>query len=264
MNKNSWLIVVAAVLILTIFIASCSREEKPLKIAISYISGKPETNNYLKWLGRIAPDAELVLMHELSEDSVEMIFKQCYGLLLTGGEDVYPGRYGKEYDTVRCGDINPKRDSLEFRLIELAMKRKVPVLGICRGQQILNVALGGTLYVDIPTDLSSTITHQQEDWKNCYHSVLVLPNSLLSSISGVEKGIVNSNHHQAVDRLAEGLRVLAVAEDGLIESIAWSDSLRKPFLLGVQWHPERMDTLSPLSVPIAERFLKEAMKFKNE
>jgi len=254
---------VAAVLVLSIVFVACNREEKPLKIAVSYISGNPETNNYLKWLGRIAPEAELVVMYNLSGDSVEMVFKQCHGLLLTGGDDIYPGNYGREYDTVRSGPFNRKRDTLELRLIELALKRKMPVLGICRGHQLLNVSLGGSLYVDIPTDISSITMHQCDDWENCYHNVLVFPNSLLGNISGVEKGVVNSNHHQAVDRLAEGLRVLAISEDGLIESIAWSDSLRKPFLLGVQWHPERMDTLSPLSVPIAERFLKEAMKFKN-
>lgn len=254
---------VVAVLLLVIVFAACNREVKPLKIAVSYISGKPESNNYLKWLGRQAPEAELVVMYNLSGDSVEMIFKQCHGLLLTGGDDIYPGRYGMEYDTARCSGFDLKRDTLELRLIELALKRKMPVLGICRGHQLINVALGGGLYVDIPTDISSMIMHQCEDWRNCYHNVLVYQNSLLGNISGIEKGVVNTNHHQAVDRLADDLRVLAVSEDGIIESIGWADSLRKPFLLGVQWHPERMDTLSPLSIPIAERFLQEAMKFKN-
>ncbi|MBE0639649.1 MAG: gamma-glutamyl-gamma-aminobutyrate hydrolase family protein [Bacteroidales bacterium] len=255
--------ILIVLLVLSILFAACSRVEKPLKIAVSYVSGKPETNNYLEWLGRIAPEAELLAMNELSNDSVELVFKQCHGLLLTGGDDVYPGRYGKEEDTARCGEFNLVRDTLEFRLIELAMEREVPVLGICRGQQILNVALGGTLYVDIPSDLNSTIVHQQEDWKNCYHSVLVFPKSLLSNISGVDKEVVNSNHHQAVERLADKLRVLAVSEDGVIESIGWADTINNPFLLGVQWHPERMDTLSVLSTPIAERFIKEAIKFKD-
>lgn len=254
---------VAAVFILAILNAACNRQERPLMIAVSQIYGEPENNSYLKWLGYAAPDAELVVMYGMPEDSVKMIMKRSDGLLLTGGEDVYPGRYGKEYDTVRCGAFDLYRDTLEFMLIELAMKRKMPVLGICRGQQILNVAMGGSLYVDIPTDLNTNIHHRCSDRLNCFHQVVVFPNSLLQSISQLEKGMVNSNHHQAVDRLADGLRVMAVTGDGIIESIGRADTTGKPFLLGVQWHPERMDTTNNLSLPLAKRFIQEATKFKN-
>jgi putative glutamine amidotransferase len=254
---------IAAGLLIALLFAGCVRQEEPLRIVVSHIYGNAAENNYLKWLGYAAPEAELKVVYGMSEDSVEMIMRRSHGLLLTGGEDVYPGRYGQEYDTARCGAFDLYRDSLEFRLIELAMLRKMPVLGICRGQQILNVAMGGSLYVDIPTDLNTKIYHRCTDWKNCEHEVLVFPNSMLHNISGLEKGMVNSNHHQAVNRLAEGLRVMAVTTDGVIESIGRADTLNNPFLLGVQWHPERMDTANKLSLPPAKRFIKEAIKFKN-
>ncbi len=143
------------------------------------------------------------------------------------------------------------------------MEREMPILGVCRGQQILNVAKHGTLYIDIPTDINSMVHHRCKDWKNCYHNVKVLPDNLLFSISGVNQGKVNTNHHQAINRLAKDFKVLAVSNDGIIESIGWKDTLEKPFLLAVQWHPERMDTTNMLSRPIARKFLKEADKFKN-
>ncbi len=255
---------VAFIWLLLLFAISCtSPDDRPLTIAVSHIYGDGADNAYLRWLGYVAPDADLIVMYNLSPDSVEIVMKQSHGLLLTGGEDVYPGRYGKEYDTARCGAFDLYRDTLEFRLIEIALQRELPILGICRGQQILNVALGGSLYVDIPTDLFSLIHHRCYDSKNCFHNVLIFPNSMLAGISGEEKGRVNSNHHQAVDRLAAGLRALAVTEDGVIESIGYADTLNSPFLLGVQWHPERMDTANRLSLPIAERFIREANQFKN-
>lgn len=250
--------------LLLVFTSSCTGDhDRPLTIAVSHIYGDQADNAYLRWLSYAAPDADLIVLYNLSPDSVEKVMKLSHGLLLTGGEDVYPGRYGKEDDTVRCGAFDLYRDTLEFRLIELALKRQMPILGICRGQQILNVALGGSLYVDIPTDLFSLIHHRCYDSQNCFHNVLVFPNSILAGIAGEEKGRVNSNHHQAVDRLADGLRALAVTEDGVIESIGYADTLNNAFLLGVQWHPERMDTANRLSLPIAERFIREANIFKN-
>jgi gamma-glutamyl-gamma-aminobutyrate hydrolase PuuD len=256
-SKVVWMVV------LLLIAVSCNRQERPLMIAVSQIYGEPENNSYLKWLGYAAPDAELVVLYGMPVDSVKMLMKRSHGLLLTGGEDVYPGRYGREYDTVRCGAFDLYRDTLEFMLIDLATKRKMPVLGICRGQQILNVAMGGSLYIDIPTDLKTNIHHRCSDWQNCTHQVTVFPGSMLHNISQLEKGPVNSNHHQSVDKLADGLRVMAVAADGVIESIGRADTIGEPFLLGVQWHPERMDTTNNLSLPLAKRFIEEAVKFKN-
>jgi len=249
--------------ITTFVLSSCCREGRQLKIAVSKISGDHATNNYVKWLSGINPDAEYINMYAVSRDSVELIFEDCAGLLLTGGVDVYPGNYGKEYDTARCGKFDFYRDSLEFKLIELAMEREVPVIGVCRGQQILNVALGGSLYVDIPTDINTMVLHRCKDWQNCYHNVKVLPDNLLKTITGVDDGRVTTNHHQIIDRLSDELKVLAVSDDGLIESVGWRNTPDKPFLIAVQWHPERMDTTNRLSFPLAKRFLEESIIYKN-
>ncbi len=249
------------ILFLLILIVACSQEKEPLKIAVSTISGPYAENNYIRWLRDVNPEAKYIVMYDLPRDSVEPVFESCSGLLLTGGEDVYPGRYGREDDTARCGSFDLYRDSLEFRLIDLAMKKQLPVMGICRGQQILNVAMGGTLYVDIPSDLNTTVRHRCRDWQNCYHKVKLIPGGLLDKLSGIGEGVVNTNHHQAVDRLATPFKVLAVGEDGVIESIGWKDTLDKAWLLGVQWHPERLDTFPELTRPLAEKFLSEAENF---
>ena len=263
MIKKTFFVQVVLIIAFAFLAGSCTRQEGKTKIALSCIYGEKATNSYVKWLKNINPDVECIVMYGLSEDSVSIIFEDCSALLLTGGEDVYPGRYGKEYDTVRCGKIDLYRDTLEFELIEMALEREMPILGVCRGQQILNVAMGGTLYVDIPTDINSMVRHRCKEWKNCYHQVQVLPNNLLSQMSGLKKGKVNSNHHQAIDRLAKDFKVFAVTNDGIIESIGWKDTIDMPFFMAVQWHPERMDTASMLSKPIARNFLEAADKFRN-
>ena len=254
--------IATALLVLAFLFSACCRDQGPLKIAVSKISGEHSENNYVKWLRNINPDAEYINMYTVGLDSLEYYFDDCSGLLLTGGADVYPGRYGKESDTARCGRFDLYRDRVEFRLIELAMEREMPIIGVCRGQQILNVALGGSLYVDIPTDINTMLLHRCKDWRNCYHKVRVLPNNYLGEISGMEEEKVTTNHHQAIDRLADELKVLAVSDDGLIESVGWRDRKNKPFLLAVQWHPERMDTTNMLSFPMAKKFLESAGNFR--
>ncbi len=243
---------------LPLFFVSCKQEKKPSAIAVSYLTGNPEENNYIKWLKSVDPDMKYFVMNNMPMDSVEIVFDQCSALLLTGGEDVYPGRYGQAEDTIICGKINFYRDSLEFLLIDLAMDRETPIMGVCRGQQILNVAFGGSLIVDIPSRFHSLVYHRCDDWQNCFHYVNVINNSLLYEISGVEGGQVTSNHHQAVKRLADAFRVMATSNDGLIESIGWKDPADKPWLMAVQWHPERMDSTNMLSKPLLEKFLNEA------
>ncbi len=245
-------------LLISVLFTACVEEKKPFTLAVSYLSGNPEESNYIQWLKQVEPDLNYVVMNSLPLDSVAHIFDDCSGLLLTGGEDVFPGRYGQAEDTVKCGTINYYRDSLEFLLIDRAMHRQTPILGVCRGQQILNVALGGSLIVDIPSEVHSLVPHRCDDWQNCFHQVKVLDNNLLSQISGVGAGLVTTNHHQAVKRLGEPFRVLAVANDGIIESIGWKEPQDKPWLLAVQWHPERMDSTNQLSRPLAERLLEEA------
>lgn len=228
----------------------------PLKIGISKASP-----NYVNWLKRADPSIQTIDLYNMPIEAALQQLSHCSGLLLSGGEDVWPGRYGKTADTLRCTGMNPHRDSLEFALIETALALRMPVVGVCRGQQILNVYLGGTLVIDIPKDIGNQVLHQCEDYLKCFHGVTVKPGTMLSAISNCGNAQVTTNHHQAVDRLAPQLTANAMAEDNLVEGIEWKDPDDKSFLVGVQWHPERMDHSNPLSGRIAEEFMLQATTY---
>ncbi len=234
--------------------AICQTE--PLKICISKSS-----QNYVNWIKRADPLVQTVDLYAMPIPEAVQQLGQCSGLLLTGGEDVWPGRYGKAFDTVRCTEMNPHRDSLELALIEKALAMKMPVMGVCRGNQILNVYLGGTLIVDIPTDIGVRIRHQCDDYLKCFHTVNVISSSMLSTICMASAAEVTTNHHQAVDRLSPLLISNVVSDDNLIEGVEWKNPEGKAFLLGVQWHPERMDVSNPLSGPIAATFILKSAAY---
>ncbi|MDQ7850137.1 MAG: gamma-glutamyl-gamma-aminobutyrate hydrolase family protein [Armatimonadota bacterium] len=164
------------------------------------------------------------------------------GLVLAGGPDVHPERYGQAIDPRAASSLEVvvERDALELDLIREALDRQIPVLGICRGIQVLNVALGGTLVQDLALAGVDPRGHDQsgrlEDWQAA-HQVQVKPGSRLHRILRKTQVPVNSFHHQAVDRPAAGTVVVARAPDGVIEALEASGH---QFVLGVQWHPERM------------------------
>lgn len=239
-------------------INSCnSMKNKPLRIALS-----SATDNYIGYIHRADSNAQLIDLKGLDTDSALMMLASCDGILFTGGEDVVPSYYGKGYDSIRC-ESNPSRDSLEFQLIKKALSLKIPIFGICRGQQILNVALGGTLIVDIPSDHKGDVVHRSDDYLKCYHEVRVTPKSRLAEISNSIVDSVSSNHHQAIEKLARGLKVTAWSFDSIPEAIEWENPLLKPFFLAVQWHPERMDINSKLSMPLMHAFIEAANEHKN-
>jgi putative glutamine amidotransferase len=155
------------------------------------------------------------------------------GLVLTGGEDVEPALYGATPHP-RLEDTDPTRDAAELALIAAARERRLPILAICRGIQILNVALGGTLYQDLGSERPGPVTHTGDDSR---HAVRVEPGSLLERTLGTRAATVNSRHHQAIRNLAPGLRAVAWADDGVIEAAEPVDGA-SPWTLAVQWHPE--------------------------
>ncbi len=171
------------------------------------------------------------------EETLNAYLDQVDGLLLSGGDDVDPQCYGED-QIWQCGEIIPLRDQYELALTRLAMRRNLPVLGICRGVQLLNVALGGTLYQDLQSQRPDSICHGQKQ-KSMYasHRVSVREGSRLYGIYQTEEMMVNSHHHQAVKGLGDGLVAASMATDGVIEAIELPDH---PFCIGVQWHPERM------------------------
>ena len=169
----------------------------------------------------------------LSADHVGAALVAVRGLVLTGGEDVAPDRYGATPHP-RLGEVDPVRDAAELELISAARARRLPILAICRGIQILNVALGGTLYQDLDSERPGPVPHGDEASR---HAVRVEPGSLLARTLGTPSASVNSRHHQAIRDLAPGLKAVAWAEDGVIEGAEPADA-SAPWTVAVQWHPE--------------------------
>jgi putative glutamine amidotransferase len=176
------------------------------------------------------------------------------GLLLTGNSsDLDPSLYGaSRLDT--CGPVQALRDRVDFFLLETAMRHKIPILAICFGTQSLNVFLGGSLIQDIPSTVADAILHSnpQSNGVPC-HKIRISPGSVLEDLAGGVEAMVNSTHHQAVDRLGRGLKVIAQAPDGVIESICGAEP--SPWLLGVQFHPEKSFGCDDFSRKLFEHFL---------
>jgi putative glutamine amidotransferase len=172
----------------------------------------------------------------LAADRAGAALAAVRGLVLTGGEDVAPDRYGAAPHP-RLGDVDPVRDAAELALIAAARARRLPILAICRGIQILNVALGGTLYQDLESERPGSVPHSGET----NHGVRVEPGSLLERTLGTRSATVNSRHHQAIRDLAPGLKAVAWADDGVIEGAEAVDASGRaggPWIVAVQWHPE--------------------------
>jgi len=178
-------------------------------------------------------------------------------LVLGGGVDVDPARYGRPTLENGSVEVDAERDALDFRLFEEAQRAGVPVLGICRGLQVVNVALGGTLVQDLPTERPSPIVHQRtrDEKKRLDHRVAIAPGTRLSEIAGAPEAAVNSRHHQAIEAVAPGLTVSAVAPDGVPEAV--ESAGEEPWLVAVQWHPENLDA-DPVSRRLFREFLEIA------
>ncbi|MCD8039997.1 MAG: gamma-glutamyl-gamma-aminobutyrate hydrolase family protein [Clostridia bacterium] len=164
------------------------------------------------------------------------ILSMCNGLLLTGGHDCAPRMYGEEKREA-CGDECAARDKIEPFLFGQAVKDGKPVLGICRGIQLMNAVMyGGTLYQDLPTEFDSPVNHHmQPPYDRVCHYVNIVKGSPLYKVLQTERIGVNSYHHQAIKNVAKDLTVMATSEDGLAEAVYLKD---KPFVWGLQWHPE--------------------------
>lgn len=169
------------------------------------------------------------------EDQLERALELCSGFLFTGGQDVSPEVYGEETLPL-CGELCPDRDRMEKPLLLEALKRDRSVLGICRGLQFINAALGGTLYQDLPAQKPSDCSHHMDaPYDRPEHMAALAEGSPLRMLLGSAEIGVNSCHHQAVKDLAPGLSAMAAAPDGVVEAV-WMPSKR--FVWAVQWHPE--------------------------
>ncbi|HET7877096.1 MAG TPA: gamma-glutamyl-gamma-aminobutyrate hydrolase family protein [Methylomirabilota bacterium] len=180
----------------------------------------------------------VLLPPQLSAASLERLMRGLDGLLLTGGGDIEPALFG-EAPHPTLSEVAPARDTLEIGAIRLALDRRLPILAVCRGIQVLNVALGGSLYQDVGTDPGTQLQHSQEAPRDQpTHKVKLKPDSRLAETLGADELEVNSMHHQAVRNLGRDLIAVAWAPDQVVEGIEWVDASR--FVLAVQWHPEEL------------------------
>ncbi|RPJ74030.1 MAG: gamma-glutamyl-gamma-aminobutyrate hydrolase family protein [Desulfobacteraceae bacterium] len=182
-----------------------------------------------------AGGAPVILPAAQDEKSLERILGAIQGLILSGGPDIHPRRYGEE-PLAGLGEVDEALDRMEILAAEMAVARDLPVLGICRGVQVLNVALGGSLYQDIPSQVAESICHTPKSDKAVNtHTVRIEAGSRLRRLLGKPQIWVNGKHHQAVKAPAEGLAVAARAKDGVVEAL---EHPGKRYVIGVQWHPE--------------------------
>lgn len=171
--------------------------------------------------------------------NIEVIKEQLNlldGLILSGGPDINPIYYGEDFKE-KIGVISPERDDNEIKILKEFLKTEKPILGICRGHQLLNVYFGGTLYQDLSYFENESLKHRQEVYPELeVHKVLIEKNSILESLYG-ESIRTNSFHHQAIKKLGKGFKVIAKSSDGIVEAI---EKVDHKFCLGIQWHPEMM------------------------
>lgn len=201
---------------------------------------KDSHSNIEHWLKGLDSEISTRVFYDLPRDSMQFFLEKANGIILGGGEDVNPLQYHKpEYDTI-CETPDNFRDSIETLMIDYALLNKVPLLGICRGQQIMNVVGGGTLIPDIPSFIAnSEIAHRFKN--DSAHIIIPVKDSWIEKMLTYNTIWVNSHHHQSVDKIAPNFIVSAYAEDSVIESIEINDPSIHPFAIAVQWHPESLN-----------------------
>jgi putative glutamine amidotransferase len=231
--------------------------ETVIKIGLTYTGTDVKHNNYVNWL----KENKLVEITRLSvhDNNLDKV-AALDGILLSGGLDMHP----KYYNSSETGYANrpfafdEKRDAFEIAVFEASQLKKIPVLAVCRGMQLVNCVLGGTLNQDVGP--VGNAIHQFEI-NDKVHGINIVPGTILNALSEIERSVTNSAHHQSLNRLGNGLVVNCTSDDGIIEGIEWDEQGDKAFLLGVQWHPERMYKLnlgdSPMSKNIRECFITE-------
>jgi gamma-glutamyl-gamma-aminobutyrate hydrolase PuuD len=217
-------------------------------------ASRAESNDYLRALreaGFAREEIAILPPGALGDGSFD-------GLVLGGGGDVDPARYGHPLREDAGVEVDSERDATDFALFEQAWRGSLPILGICRGLQVVNVALGGTLVQDLPSERPSPVTHQRsrKEKTGRDHVVKVAPGTRLRTIAGANEIPVNSRHHQAIETPASDLRIAATAPDGVIEA---AESGPERWLLAVQWHPENL-----VGDPVSEKLFAEFARVVHE
>ena len=233
-------------------------KQQRLRIGLTYTGSDKKHDNYVRWIQDGDGTIEVVRLEAGGEGGGDLD-----ALVLSGGVDIAPEFYSGDNAYAHAPTTWERaRDLFELEVLDQALKRRIPVFGVCRGLQLINVALGGSLVQDLGA--GGDAVHEGTAAADKEHVVRVGEGSLLSAIVGRNRGLVNSAHHQAIARLAEGLRVSCRAEDGTMEGVEWDQPEGRSFLLAVQWHPERMYVNKvgdiPLYKNIRDRFIAEIAK----
>jgi len=232
-----------------------------MKIGLTDTGTEWKHQNYVRWIVGV-DRVEVVRLSAALGNLNEVV--GCDGLVLSGGIDIDPSLYGgaPEYKRSPLSGWEKDRDLFEQAVLRMAWERESPVLGVCRGLQLINITLKGGLVQDL--GIAGDGMHEANAGIDKQHGVRIESGSLLAEVTGCSSGEVNSAHHQAVGQLGEGLRVNCYADDGTIEGIEWTAPAGRSFLLAVQWHPERMlangfeDAF--LYRAIRDRFVREVKK----
>lgn len=217
-------------------------------------------NSYIKAI-EASGGATVMLPYTESEESIGAFARMCDGFIFAGGADIDPHRYGEEARE-NCGELAPLRDAVEFSAFKVILESGKPVMGICRGMQLINVAMGGTLYQDIPSEVGTELSHKQDNpHSEPAHEASLVIGGLAHKVIGKSRINVNSLHHQAVKKLGAGLVATVVADDGIIEGIAGDG---EQLVWGFQWHPEKTFEQSDDSKKIFAYFVSRCAEEKKK
>ncbi len=253
-------------LIFTSVLSSCNNKEitksnisNKKTIAITKAHGSNDYLQYKKWIHNYDSTIIIYDLYKLSLDSAKSVLNIVDGLIISGGPDENPHLYGEDSMAYLCQSPDNYRDSLEYLSIKTAYNKNLPILGVCRGLQILNVYFGGSLINDIPTQIDTTVKHNSATGKT-NHIINLYNNGYLYKLVNKDSIIVNSSHHQAIKVLSNNFIVNARSTDGIIESISLKEEVEfHNFFLGVQFHPECMNN-TLISDVIAKEFIKSINK----
>ena len=232
------------ILVSFLFLFSCQQQQQKTIIL------SKSSSNYIKWI----EGKNVIILDAYTIKNTDSILKLADGIILTGGEDINPLEYNDTINLKVCGDINYERDTLERKLFDFALKNKIPLIGVCRGMQMMNVASGGSLYGDIPTEIGTTVIHRNNGQVN--HEIVICDTSSLIFPIGTDTIMVNSLHHQGLKIMPNYLRVIARSFDGLPEAVVMDTSIH-PFMIAVQFHPERLGKNNIIHQTIKNSFYKK-------
>lgn len=249
--------------VLTLLIIPCLAAGKPI-IGINIDVKGLEADGALS-LGSSYVDAvtsagglPIILPPVLDDTAIPRYLELCDGFLMSGGRDINPLRYGATTITEHVNLVNPRRENFDMALIDAALAAKKPILGVCLGSQELNIATGGSLFQDLPTETSSTIAHKPGT-SEVSHSVDITTGTMLHDMVGTTTLMVNSIHHQACDRIGSGVLVMAKAPDGIVEAFSLEN---QDFAVGIQWHPEQLTEI-PEQLKIYQALIEAAQRARD-